>query len=154
MEASFSLDDRQLRSVFVNLERPTRGLMRAIASYLDSEARLAIKNETSPDGTKFAALNPKYAERKAKDKRTRRSGILQQSGQLLDSIAVESTDTTAILKTNRPVSGEYDLGSIHQRGAPRRNIPARPFFPINSQGELLPEAQAEIDSLIGSYFSL
>lgn len=153
MEIDFSIDDNQLRAAFANFERPTAPLMKAIASYLDSEARLAIKREASPDGTKFAALSPKYAARKAKDKRTRRSGILQQSGQLLDSISVQSTEDTAILKTNRPV-GSYDLGSIHQFGAPRRNIPARPFFPITDQGDLLPDAIEEIEGLVSDYFGL
>lgn len=149
---NFSLDDRQLRSVFTNLERPTAPLMKAIANYLDGEARTAIKTETSPDGSKFAALNPKYAARKAKDKRTRRNGILQQSGQMLDSISVESTATTVTLKTNRPVSGGYELGSIHQFGT--RRIPARPFFPIDAQGDLLQDTLEEINSLIRDYFSL
>lgn len=153
MEIDFSINDDQLRSVFTNLERPTAPLMSAIAQYLDSEARTAIKTQTSPDGTKFAALSPKYAARKAKDKKTKRNGILQQSGQLLDTIAVETTDTTAILKTNRPVGG-YDLGSIHQFGASRRNIPARPFFPITPQGDLLPDAVEEINALVADYFSL
>ena len=153
MEIDFSINDEQLRSVFSNFERPTAPLMRAIAQYLDGEARTAIKKETSPDGSKFAALSPKYAARKAKDKKTRRNGILQQTGQLLDSIAVESTNDTAILKTNRPVGG-YDLGSIHQQGAPRRNIPARPFFPITDSGDLLPDAVEEIQGLISDYFSL
>ncbi len=153
MEAEFSLNDEQLRSIFSNLERPTAPLMKAIASYLDAEARRAIKTQTSPDGTKFAALSPKYAARKAKDKRTKRNGILQQSGQLLDSIAVESASDSATLKTNRPV-GNYDLGSIHQFGAPRRNIPARPFFPTDDDGDLLPDAVEEINALVADYFSL
>lgn len=154
MEASFSIDESQFRTIFSNLERPTRPLMKAVAQFLEGEARTAIKTQTSPDGSKFAALNPKYAARKAKDKRTRRNGILQQSGQLFDGIAAEATDTTAILKTNRPVSGGYDLGSIHQLGAPRRNIPARPFFPITDQGDLLPYAEEEIRGLISDYFNL
>lgn len=153
MEIDFSIDDAQLRSVFANFERPTAPLMKAIASYLEGEARLAIKKETSPDGKKFASLNSKYEERKAKDKRTRRSGILQQSGQLFDSIAAQSTEDTAIIKTNRPV-GSYDLGSIHQFGAPRRNIPARPFFPITDDGDLLPDALEEIEGLVSDWFGI
>jgi phage virion morphogenesis protein len=153
MELNFSLDDAQLRSVFTNFERPTRPLMTAIANFLADEARNAIKTQTSPDGSKFAALNPKYAARKAKDKKTKRNGILQQSGQLFDTIAAEATNDTAIVKTNRPV-GSYDLGSIHQFGAPRRNIPARPFFPITDDGDLLPDAVEEIQSLAANYFSL
>ena len=153
MELNFSLDDAQLRSVFTNFERPTRPLMTAIANFLADEARIAIKTQTSPDGSKFAALNLKYAARKAKDKKTKRNGILQQSGQLFDTIAAEATNDTAIVKTNRPV-GSYDLGSIHQFGAPRRNIPARPFFPITDQGDLLPDAVEEIQGLIADYFSL
>ena len=105
MELDFSINDDQLRSVFTNFERPTRPLMTAIANFLADEARNAIKTQTSPDGSKFAALNPKYAARKAKDKNTRRNGILQQSGGLYDSIAAEATNDTANVKTNRPVSG-------------------------------------------------
>lgn len=152
MEASFSVDDSQFQTIFSQFERPTRPLMTAIALFISDEAKLAIKNETSPNGNKFAALNPKYAARKAKDKKTKRNGILQQSGQLFDSIAAEATEDTAIVKTNRPV-GSYDLGSIHQFGAPRRNIPARPFFPITDQGDLLPDAEEEIRGLISDYFS-
>lgn len=153
MEAEFSINDEQLRSVFSNLERPTSSLMKAIAAYLSDEAKLAIKNQTSPDGKAFAPLSPAYAIRKSKDKRTRRTGILQQSGQMFDSIAADSTENTALLKTNRPV-GSFDLGSIHNLGAPRRNIPARRFFPITDNGDLLPDAEEEIRGLISDFFSL
>ena len=153
MEIGLSIDDAQLRSVFTTFERPTSGLMKAIAAYLSDEAKLAIRSQTSPNGARFAALSPAYAIRKSKDKNTRRTGILQQSARLMDSIAAESTEDTATLKTNRPV-GSYDLGAIHQFGAPRRNIPARPFFPITDGGDLLPDADEEIRGLISDFFSL
>ena len=153
MELDFSINDDQLRSVFTNFERPTRPLMTAIANFLADEARNAIKTQTSPDGSKFAALNPKYAARKAKDKNTRRNGILQQSGGLYDSIAAEATNDTAIVKTNRPVSGGYDLGAIHQFKSFGGKEPRR-FFPITDQGDLLPDAVEEIQGLIADYFSL
>lgn len=167
MEINFSLDDRQLRSVFTNLERPTAPLMKAIASYLGGEARTAFETQTSPNGGKFAALNPKYKARKtglydgnikirdgSKTTRPLRNQILQYSSTMKDSISVQTTENTVTLKSNRPVSGGYELGAIHQFGAPRRNIPARPFFPIDAQGDLLPDAVEEIQALIADYFSL
>ncbi len=153
MEIDFSVDDAQLASLFTNFERPTSGLMKAIAEYLYSRTIDSFKTQTSPSGSQWAALNPKYAARKANDKKTRRNGILQQSGQLLDSIASEATEDTAVLKTNRPV-GSYELGAIHALGAPRRNIPARPFFPVDDQGELLADDIEEIQGLIADYFAL
>lgn len=153
MELEFSISEDQLRQVASNFERPTRPLMRSIADYLYGRSRTAFARQTAPDGTPWAALSPKYAERKPKDKRTKRTGILQQSGQLVDSLSVEATDTTAIIRTNRPV-GNYSLGAIHQFGAPRRNIPARPFMPMTEQGDLLPEDIEEINALIADYFAL
>ena len=153
MEIDFSIDDNQLRAAFASFERPTAPLMKEIASFIADEAIKAIKTETSPDGTKFAPLSTRYAARKAKDKKTTKTGVLQQQGNLLDSIAAQSTEDTAIIKTNRPV-GSFDLGSIHQFGAPRRNIPARPFFPITDDGDLLPEAQAEIEGLVSDWFGV
>jgi phage gpG-like protein len=166
MEIDFSINDDQLRSVFSNFDRPTRPLMTAIALFIADEAKIAIETQTSPDGSKFAALNPRYQARKtalfdgsakirkgSKVTRPARNTILQYSSTMKDSISADATNDTAIVKTNRPV-GSYDLGAIHQFGAPRRNIPARSFFPITDQGDLLPDALEEVQGLVANYFTL
>lgn len=44
------------------------------------------------------------------------------------------------------VAPAQDYGVHHQFGAPQANIPARPFFPFDSSGRMMPEAQRHIRS--------
>jgi len=140
--------ERALRGTF---GKPLRPLYAAIAEYLYARTMESFDAQTAPDGQRWAELTPAYAKRKAKAKS--RNKILQRTGQLRETIAATATNDAARLVSNRPV-GRYSLAAIHQYGAPRAGIPARPFMPIDARGELLPSELAEIEALIRDYFAL
>jgi phage gpG-like protein len=122
------------------------------ASYLDSITVTAFKSESSPAGVPWAALSPAYAKRKAADKKAR-YGLkkLKYTGVLFDSLAATILPDGVRVGTNVSV-GKYSLGAIHQYGAPKRNIPARPFLPLDPGGEILPQTKDRLNAIAAKYF--
>lgn len=49
-------------------------------------------------------------------------------------------------------SSKYSLAAIHQLGAPRRNIPARPFFPFLN-GQTMPAVQARVAAILRNWLN-
>lgn len=134
IDAAFSQLDR--------LNNPST-LYKIWANYLESEATLAFKNETSPAGTPWAALSPKYAKRKAESKAKQK--ILQWTGTLYGSISARAESNGAVVGTNVR-AGQYSLGALHQYGT--RKMPARPFLPVLSDGvTLVPRVEQELQDL-------
>ncbi len=121
----------------VGVDRATK----AIADYLRGVALTSFSSESTPNGKQWTALNPSYAKRKKN-----RQKILQDTGQLKDSVFVQALGNEVIFRTNRPVKGGYELGALHQFGT--RKMPARPFFPIDQAGILYQDDAEEIIGLI------
>jgi len=119
-------------------------LFKTWGNYLERRTVQAFKQETSPAGQPWTPLRPKTIERKLKRKTPKsRNKILRDTGALYDSINTKILPDGIEFGTNIKV-GKYSLGAIHQYGAPRRNIPPRPFLPLDATGRLLPQDEAEI----------
>ena len=119
-----------------------------IGEYMRGETDANFVNQRSPDGSAFKFLNPKYAKQKEKRKGIR--SILQFTGDLRSSIAYQLVDngTGVAIGTNiKTPGGALSLGAIHQFGAPRRNIPARPFFVIIEENTV--ELVAIVEDYLG-----
>jgi phage virion morphogenesis protein len=157
-----AIDEAAIAAAFgnlANLGSEAQPLFKAWANHLEVRAVTAFKSETAPDGSKWAALNPKYAAYKADygkgKKQTKpkpKNKTLQWTGGLYSSLASQVTSDGAQVGTNQTV-GSYSLGAIHQFGAPRRNIPARPFLPLTPEGALLPEDLDELVALTEEFFA-
>ncbi len=150
-------DDRPVLDALARLEAVGAGavqLMTVLGSALADSTRLRFSSNIAPDGNKWAALNPAYAE-------LRRPGpILVQGGHLRGSI------------TFRPSAEEVKIGSpmiyaaVHQFGAriEAKNvkslvfqmgaggglvrvravtIPARPYLGISAEDEAMIEAETQ-----------
>ena len=114
-------------------------LFAAWGNYLERRTVRAFKQESSPDGQAWTPLRPKTIERKLRRKSPKsRNKILRDTGALYDSIGTNLLPDGIEFGTNIKV-GSYSLGAIHQYGAPRRNIPPRPFLPLDATGQLLPQ---------------
>lgn len=115
-------------------------LFKSWGQYLERRIVTAFRTETSPAGEKWADL--KDATKKSKRSKNRRprsrfpNKILRDMGDLYQSITSELLPNGVRTGTSRQV-GSYSLGAIHQFGAPKRGIVARPFLPINQRGDLL-----------------
>jgi phage gpG-like protein len=51
-------------------------------------------------------------------------------------------------------AGAYSLAGIHQLGAPKRNIPPRPFFPFNASGEATEKAKGKVRAVIVRWLNI
>ena len=60
---------------------------------------------------------------------------LQKSGQLAASLSTQSTNDFARIGTNKPYSAIHHIGGQAGRNH-KVSIPARPYLPINSSGNL------------------
>lgn len=76
------------------------------------------------------------------------SAPLRASGHLWQSIRViDATDRSVTIGSDRR-EGSYSVAAIHQLGAPRAGIPARPFFPFKSDGRATALARERIEMAI------
>ena len=56
------------------------------------------------------------------------------------------------LLTSAGAGGNYSLAAIHQLGAPRRHIPARPFFPFQN-GQTMPAARDQVTAVLRAWLN-
>lgn len=125
-------------------------LYKAWANHLEAVTVQAFQSQSAPYGG--GAWTPlKDATKKRKKKR--KNQILRETGTLYNSVAARATPTGAVVGTNQMV-GSYSLGAIHQFGAPRRNIPARPFLPMDAQGNALPQLVTELEEITQDFFAV
>lgn len=141
----------QLRAVgLAKLDDPSalRTLYKLWANKGEAVAVRAFRSETAPYGGAWEDLAP--ATLRNSRNRNRR-GKLRDTGALFDSTVGQVTDDGATVGSNLAV-GSYSLLAIHNFGAPRRSIPARPVLPMNDQGEPLPEFIDEIEEITLDWF--
>ena len=74
------------------------------------------------------------------------------SGMLARSPRVVSVNRNEVVVGSDRAAGTYSLAAIHQLGAPRRHIPARPFFPFLN-GQTMPEAQAQVAAILRNWLN-
>ncbi|WP_019500842.1 phage virion morphogenesis protein [Pseudanabaena sp. PCC 6802] len=143
-----TVDDREINEALQRLAEKTSDLspaMRNIGEYMRMRAEENFANESSPDGSAWRALSPKYAAQK--QKRRGIDKILQFKGDLRASIAYQLQGKDGVAIGTNVAIGAYSLGAIHQLGAPRRNIPARPFLGVSDAD--VEEIVAIIEDFIG-----
>lgn len=144
-----SVSEFKLPSAFESKLANPRPLFQQWAVYLDSITVSAFKSESSPSGIPWAALSPAYAKRKAADKKAR-YGLkkLKYTGVLFDSLAATIEPDGVRVGTNVRV-GKYSLGALHQFST--KKMPARPFLPLSSNGEILTETKQKLRALLSDW---
>jgi phage virion morphogenesis protein len=119
--------------------------MQDIGEYMLGATRDRFDTETAPDGSKWAALSPRYAARKAR-MRNALKGILTRRGTLRDTIRYKASRSDVVIGSDRPYAAIHQLGGQAGRGK-RATIPARPFLGISA------DDQAEIIKILGDYLT-
>lgn len=125
----FKIDDARLNQVLKDLGDDTQDLtpaMKQVGEYMRFRTEENFRGEQTPEGIAWLPLKPSTVARKTK-KKSSINKILQDTGDLRGSIAYQTTPRRVTIGTNTMVGG-YSLGAIHQFGAAKRNIPARPFL--------------------------
>lgn len=105
----------------------------------------AFINESSPFGDKWQELSKKTKE--DKKKKGKSSKILRDSGNLYSNWEVRST-ANSVTVSNNSQNNNFAYGLSHQYGSGKRNIPARPFLPVDKNGNLEKKLKSNIKKLI------
>lgn len=119
----------------------------------------SFEDEKSPFGKKWKPLKKSTKKRKAK--RGKSSKILREDGDLEDKWYVKASSNSVTIFNNTS-NGGFPYGLTHQFGTSNAfgkgiKVPARPFLPIDSKGELekqlskniLDEITNDIDRVFG-----
>ncbi len=118
--------------------------MRRMGAVLVNWARQAFR-----DASKRPTTWPSLSKRTLDQKKKKGYGSkpLIASGTLARSPRVVSVSRNEVVVGSDRAAGSYSLAAIHQLGAPRRGIPARPFFPFRN-GQTMPAARAQVVAVL------
>lgn len=128
--AAITVDLRGLQAAQSMLDRlaglDRRALLDDIGSVLENSARERIQiSQQSPDGEPWERWSSRYAKGRSSGK-----SLLQDEGDLLDSLDHEATESEVAIGSN------LEYAATHQFGDPERNIPARPYLGISKDDDL------------------
>ena len=125
----------ELQGMIQKLSDPSDALM-AVGKEVADSARDAFTNP-SVRPSAWAPLKPATLKRKEKMKYGSEplvaSGVLARSPRVIYTV---NKDPVVVGSDRR--AGAYSLAAIHQHGAPKANIPARPFFAFDESGKATP----------------
>lgn len=154
MHLDFKFDSSEIQAQFEKLAKAGQGrnITRKIAGVLMQESETAFDNEQSPQGEKWAALNPKWKALRHRggfkykgtfQKQGYTGPMLRMSGELVTSLSIDYNDTQAWIGAQEP------YGQYHQEGTSR--MPARPFIGIGEPGlaEIKHILEREIKAILG-----
>ena len=116
-------------------------VMRVIAQELDRQTE---KNFAAEGRPKWLGIKPRKGREGGR--------ILQDTGQLAASITTSHDSHSAMIGTNKVYAAIHQFGGKTGRDH-KVTMPARPFLPIDAQGQLQPEAEENILGLVNDYLS-
>lgn len=122
-----------------------RPVLREMGTEVASMARKAFTDESLRPST-WAPLAPSTLKKKAKANRG--SKPLVWSGTMARSPRVTQVGSNFVLVGSDRAAGSKSLAAIHQLGAPKAGIPARPFFPFHASGEATPEVKRRLKAIL------
>jgi phage virion morphogenesis protein len=142
--ARIEIDDRQVLAALRRLEDFARNpdlALRDIGEALLGTHRARFEDQEAPDGTPWAALDPKYQARK----RRNAERILVLEGWLRDQLSYQVDGQRLELGTARI------YGATHQFGREEAGIPARPFLGLSEadQAEILEILREHLEAGLG-----
>ncbi|NBB09335.1 phage virion morphogenesis protein [Pseudomonas sp. SLFW] len=117
-------------------------LMRGIAAELHSQTEENFSEEGRPGWT---GLSDATRERRTKNGNWPGKILQVSAAGLAASITTRATDSSALVGSNKPYAAMMQFGG-DQSDFPHLwgDIPARPYLPMNADGQLQPEAHETI----------
>jgi len=156
---SIVIDDSQVEAALRRLEHAGGDLtpaMRKIAQALHKVTEDNFAAEGRPkwkplaEATKHMRLGGKKAYKKdggltAAAQRRQDAGfrILQHTGQMASSVTTDYDSYQAVIGSNKEQAAIHQFGGMAGRGR-KVEIPARPYLPVTTDGDLQPEAREEV----------
>lgn len=126
-----------------NLKANTKPLMINLGEAVKNEIEFSFEREASPFGNKWQALKSATLKQKLAKNKTHR--ILRRDGNLSDRWHLSASNTNAIISNNSKSNNGFSYGLVHQFGSTKRNIPARAFLPVDSNGNAPNALMAELE---------
>ena len=129
--------DKLLADVPAALARAQSQALKDIGQAVASRTTLAFRHQQ---------MRPSPWAPRKKSKRDDGHPLLIKSGALRQSIGwkLQGSDTV-VIGTDRKYAGYHQTGT--------KNMPARPFFPVDRSGNLTPQMKSKIDGIVEKTFA-
>lgn len=142
---TIELDHQRVQGVLRKVEWAVGDLaplMRGIAAEMASQTEENFENEGRPD---WAELSDTTTSRREKSGNWPGQILQVSAAGLAASITSHATDSSALVGSNKPYAAMMQFGGDksdfpHLWG----DIPGRPYLPMDTEGELQPEAEEAI----------
>lgn len=151
-----AVDDAAVRAALTRLAARLAHpapLMQDIGRALGNLTEDAFQDERSPSGVPWEPLTPDYVLRPRKS--GGRGGdahpILQRDGQLAASITHGGDDRSAWVGASKVYAAIHQFGGTAGMAPGPAGIPARPFIPVQRDGDLAERARASVLALVRKY---
>ena len=125
--------------------------LKTIGNMVKNDIEDSFTKEASPFGAKWSPL--KLSTLKAKARKNQGQNILRASGTLQDTWLVSTDANSVTVSGNAKSSKGYAYGAVHQFGSAKKNIPARPFLPVDASGALEPKLLKTINDYLNNEIS-
>lgn len=163
MSLRVEVQDAELRAAFDRLTRavadPTEALQ-AVGDELVAQTALAFHDARSPFGPPWARLSPITAALRRKGNSPGGSKPLHDTGALSSSVVAEADRSSVTVGTNWMSDPDHIAtgAAIHQFGGKagrgrKVTIPARPFLPVDIDGELAPQTQSAVLDIFNDFLA-
>jgi len=145
--AEITLSIKELQGLLGRLSKALENktpLLRRVANTLQNGTEESFDKQASPFGEKWKPNAPKTLQKKRGNK------ILIESGLLSQSFTQKVTGSSAQVGTNKQYAAIHQFGGKAGRGK-KVSIPARPFMPIKSNGEIPKDLGERLENEVVDY---
>lgn len=144
------MDDKAVMSALDRLAATAHNMSPVMSMIAQELERQTEKNFAAEGRPKWLGL--KLSTIAVRTKRGTWPGMMLQvsAGGLASSISSSSDSNSATVGSNKVYAAIHQLGGKTGRGH-KVTMPARPFLPVDAQGQLQPEASENILSLVNDY---
>jgi len=148
MDIQIDINSGELNKQLEKLQKKVtnlRPVLHELGNHLLNITEEAFDNEAGPDGQAWAPLNlDVIAQKKGETKKLYRYGHMQRS------LNLDISNIAATLGLNAYSKG-YPYPIVHQFGTLDGKILARPFLPIDKNGNLYPGIKVELVALLKDF---
>ncbi|BCH58530.1 hypothetical protein RvVAR0630_11540 [Agrobacterium vitis] len=131
------IDDRDMRAKLAELigkmQRPA-GFYKNVGEHLLNSVKDNFENERAPDGSRWKVLSQTTRDQREKKYGHSPNSILRASGDLMNSINMQASDTDVRIGSSLIYAAIHQFGGDAGRGK-KVTIPARPYLGLTTADE-------------------